>query len=955
MEFDQWQQKGFDSNDTVRASQWYADRGSPDPAMEPEPANDVERRAAWLAARHDNTPGIIHFDSLGRPTYSVANYGGGVTAAVRSERDLTGRFSRVYDQAQREVGSGFAAMPGIQIFSESAERGGSWAFINVLGAVVRTWDDKGRKLRTEYDVLHRPLSAFVQEQGQAEILFNHIVYGDRHPDAVALNLLGVPHLVFDQGGMIRVPELDFKGNPHSADRILARDYQQYLDWSAVAAETQYGAIQAAAEPDLEMAEVFTSTSLYDALNRPTRVTLPDGTVLVPTYNEIGLLARLQAQLRGNGALIEFLKEQDYNAKGQRQFARYGNDLLSRYFYDPQRFRLTNLLTYDADADPSTDALQDLHYTYDAVGNMTTIRDDAQQTYYFNNAVVKPESNYEYDALYQLVRATGREHAGGSNDTQRTHADLEFMPQLPHPNNAAAVRTYTEEYEYDPLGNIKIMRHHYAGPGGAVSGWTCRYRYAYEEQPANRTNRLSATSMPGDPVAGPFSATYRYDAYGNIAGMPHLASLEWNFGEQLRQVDLGGGGTAYYVYGAGGQRLRKVVERNGTTRLEWIFLGPVLLYRRRRRDTNALQLERWTVHLADNTGLIAQVDTKTVDANNFDPANPLNTPLIRYQYGNHLGSTTLETDENGIVVAYEEYHPYGTSAYRSARPGFDLSLRRFRFSGKERDDETGLYYFGGRYYAAWLGRWTSSDPIGIADGFNLYKYCRNNPVMLKDPDGLQTREVTGSPALSDPNQEAAARAELESTHHIRITRMHFGTLPSGASGWIADEYTSAEEGGGPPAGGGAASSVGVEAVRTNPEGHVHEVAQNFDDAKIAAYQERILNDRAVATRSAPPGGGSRTADIRAQNQQLRDNFEASLPGGQRPAGTDIDHTVELQDIGRHNNTVRPQDHRVQQSSPNRSQGSSQQKVNAVANSARNTGRCSCGCSRQNLGHGQPTAE
>jgi hypothetical protein len=49
-------------------------------------------------------------------------------------------------------------------------------------------------------------------------------------------------------------------------------------------------------------------------------------------------------------------------------------------------------------------------------------------------------------------------------------------------------------------------------------------------------------------------------------MPHLADMDWSFMDQLRHVDLGGGGTAYYVYGLGGQRLRKVIERNGNTKL-----------------------------------------------------------------------------------------------------------------------------------------------------------------------------------------------------------------------------------------------------------------------------------------------------------------------------------------------------------------------------------------------------
>jgi RHS repeat-associated protein len=247
-------------------------------------------------------------------------------------------------------------------------------------------------------------------------------------------------------------------------------------------------------------------------------------------------------------------------------------------------------------------------------------------------------------------------------------------------------------------------------------------------------------MPGDPDGGPYSRTYNHDAYGNMIQMPHLAAMDWNFMDQLQHVDLGGGGNAFYVYGLGGQRLRKVIERNGNTKLEWIFLGAVVIFRRRRRDTNDIRLERWTVHVSDNIGHIAQVDIKTRDDDNDDPANPLNVALIRYQYANHLGSAVLETDEDGNPISYEEYHPYGTTAYRSSKPGIDLSLKRFRFSGKERDEETGLYYFGARYYASWLGRWTSSDPAGFVRGTNLYKYCSDNPIMFGDPSGDEDKPL-----------------------------------------------------------------------------------------------------------------------------------------------------------------------------------------------------------------------
>ncbi|MET3934839.1 SpvB/TcaC N-terminal domain-containing protein [Arthrobacter sp. OAP107] len=741
-EFTPWLQKISDANDTVKTSQWYADRDSPDPATQPEPLNDPERRAAWLTAKHADTPGVLHFDSLGVPVYAVSDYGGGKTAAVRSESDLTGRFWKTFDQEQREVASGFVGMAGTPIVGESAEKGRRWTFPNVLGAVVRSWDEHGRQFRTDYDDLQRPISIFVQEAGRAEILLNFVVYGDRMGQANAqpLNLLGAAHLVFDQAGMVRVPELDFKGNPRSVERVLANEYKNDLNWSLLPGQPDIPAIQAAASQDLEVAEVFTASSTYDALNRPMRVALPDGTIVVPTYNEANFLASLKAQIRGQGNFIDFLKGQDYDAKGQRQMAHYGNDVFTRYFYDPKTFRLTELLTYKAGANPQTQSLQNLNYAYDPVGNITEIRDDAQQTYFFNNAVVKPKNLYEYDAIYQLVRASGRELAGLGNDTIRTDSDLDVVPQLPHLNSTNALRRYTQEYEYDLLGNIKVLRHRYRPQAGAGSGWTRHYRYAFDDAIGNRTNRLTATSMPGDLDGGPYSGTCDHDSYGNMIRMPHLAVMDWNCMDQLRHVNLRGGGNAYYVYGLGGQRQRKVIERNGNLKLEWIFLGAVMIFRRRRRTSGALRFERWTVHISDNTGQIAQADTKTFDDDNADPANPLHIALIRYQYTNRLGSAVLETDENGNPISYEEYHPYGTSAYRSAKPGFDLSLKRYRFSGKEQDQETGLYYFGQRYYAPWLGRWISSDPRGFSDGLHLFRFARNSPAVFVDATGTDSEPL-----------------------------------------------------------------------------------------------------------------------------------------------------------------------------------------------------------------------
>ena len=89
---------------------------------------------------------------------------------------------------------------------------------------------------------------------------------------------------------------------------------------------------------------------------------------------------------------------------------------------------------------------------------------------------------------------------------------------------------------------------------------------------------------------------------------------------------------------------------------------------------------------------------------------------------------------GLIISYEEYTPYGSTAYQAVNKDIKAAAKRYRYTGMERDEETGLSYHGARYYAGWLGRWVSCDPIGVQDGLNLYQYCRDNPVNRTDRMG-----------------------------------------------------------------------------------------------------------------------------------------------------------------------------------------------------------------------------
>ena len=119
----------------------------------------------------------------------------------------------------------------------------------------------------------------------------------------------------------------------------------------------------------------------------------------------------------------------------------------------------------------------------------------------------------------------------------------------------------------------------------------------------------------------------------------------------------------------------------------------------------------------------------------------------YYHSDHLGSAQLITDNEGKEYERIEYTPYGEYWIEKRAP--ENKTLPFKFTGKERDEETGLYYYGARYLDPRTSRWLSADPAlgeymagskagvgGIYNqvNFNLYHYGNNNPVKYSDPDG-----------------------------------------------------------------------------------------------------------------------------------------------------------------------------------------------------------------------------
>lgn len=737
VEFTPWLSKVWDANDTVLEpnNAWYLRNST---------GTTAQQRATLLSEAHANTPSVVHFDALGREVITIAqNRTNGIDEkqVTYSKLDTEGkplwiqdaRGNRVMEYINRPGAvSGYAPcydIAGNLLFQHSMDVGDRWMIMDSNAKPFYAWDEnekiignvtiqENKVLKSGYDVFHRPIESKLKINDGAWHVIESLVYGETVPNAALKNLKGQVFQHKDSGGLITNVEFDFKGNLLETTRQLTSSFDQsIIDWNN----------------EIPSSEMFTQRTQYDALNRMVfmqnwHLAGRTPSTYTPTYNQRGVL---QSEIHTvNGIATTAVRNIEYNAKGQRTRMQYGNGTTTRYHYDALTFRLVQLRTTRSSPGQSlpnapsglSDAtvLQNLFYTYDPSGNIMEILDDAYEPVFFNNQRVEPRSLYVYDALYQLIRAEGRENSN-LNEVPK-HGKQVDMASVTFPiNDPQAIRNYIQEYRYDAVGNILQMRHR-AGIGGFADRWTRNYTYATD------SNRLLSTQTGSDISS---LINYSYDTHGSILNLGNTTEeyrMQWDYRDMIHTANLGGGGQAFYNYDTSKNRCRKRIERLDGMIEERIYLGGMELYRRWNGAT--LQEEIETHHMVVNDQRIV-IAEHILQTNN----NQLTTGILyRYQYSNHLGSVGLECDGSGNIISYEEYHPFGTTAYQAKNTAINTTAKRYKYTGMERDEETGMAYHTARYYLPWLGRWLCADPIGINAGINFYAYVKNNPTIKLDPSG-----------------------------------------------------------------------------------------------------------------------------------------------------------------------------------------------------------------------------
>jgi len=520
---------------------------------------------------------------------------------------------------------------------------------------------------------------------------------------------------------------------------------------------------------------------YDTWGRLQTLTYPDGEILTYQYDSGGLVRAVSGEKTVNHNA--YLNRLEYDKFEQRVFMEIGNGVRTAYNYRPDNRRLNNLQTEAS----SGHVFQNLLYEYDGAGNILSLKNDRPKVDH-SDFGGPTEQHFKYDNLYRLTSASG------------TFSKIDTDNQ------------YTLEMSYDSIHNIvkKDQRHWIVEDGDkdrqrkTSYNWDYQYAGYQPHAPTRIDDRIYFYDANGNQLGwdDPNEDKYRsitWDEENRIQRIKDgdIDDRDDNMRNQAQnatatnpaQVDNEKnsvtanpdgvthekGDAVIFKYDDAGERVLKqssrgetayinpyYVVRNREFRTKNVFIGNTLLSSQLiqlKEDEDLVLVGAAQQEAEGEKGNSHSIQTTTNPAQDSSSADNTKPPaqnqrVLYFYHSDHLGSSNYVTDEDGKLYQHLEYFPFGETWVEEIDDADKPTP--YRFTAKELDEETELYYFGARYYDPQTSVWQSADPMlegylpsdgredlsgmgGVFNSFNvaLYAYSHQNPVRLKDPDGNST--------------------------------------------------------------------------------------------------------------------------------------------------------------------------------------------------------------------------
>lgn len=485
---------------------------------------------------------------------------------------------------------------------------------------------------------------------------------------------------------------------------------------------------------------FVTKYKYDSFGRMLSLVYPDGEELTYRYNNGGRVKSVTGQI--GVETIDYVGDIHYDEFGMKTKVENGNGVITNYIYKPE----THWLDIETIYSPTiTNPLRSMEYNYDNVGNILTFSDIRSGDAPFFSKV---ERVYTYDDLYRLDDFTMTFHQTALTDNSPLIVNGSF--------------------EYDEVGNITNQVINRSQGTNTLSEYPTRdWQYIYNSNHPNLPEKI-----------GPYS--YNYDNRGSILSSTRLTGNEaplgitytWDDEGRLKTSKMETPASApitEYIYNIDGQRLRKqtpALLTNLANDQVDASLYPNVYYTARFArtiDGNTTNTFSWDQIVSRSKHIYVDGQHIATTSMVVDPASmmsedklPILAKITRFFSNNTVASVGFLTDENGKISQEIDYFPFGEIISSKLVPNDPSLAHNFTFDGKELDSETGLQYFGFRYYDPRIARWISADPlyrispdIGLVNpaSLNLFAFGKNNPIQFHDYNGCDPETDIRLPSVT----------------------------------------------------------------------------------------------------------------------------------------------------------------------------------------------------------------